>query len=219
MGAIVVHEVDIILNIEIPYPPLLRIPAYPASPKSREAAKIYIKELLDIGVIRKPRHNEKVEITTPVIGAFHNGIYRMVGAFRALNTYTIPDKYPIQKIQIALTQISQEVYISTMDALKGFHQNMVTSRERKYLSIIVHCGVYEYLRMPFCIKNAPLHFQRIMNEIFPDKLSEGWLIIYIADIIVCSKTLEEHIYRLSRDLNKIQSVNMGNFLKEMSFWI
>ncbi|MBW0509434.1 hypothetical protein O181_049149 [Austropuccinia psidii MF-1] len=53
LGEIIGHEVDIILNIERPYPPLLRKPAYPAIPKSREALEIHIKELLDLGVIRK----------------------------------------------------------------------------------------------------------------------------------------------------------------------
>ncbi|MBW0584242.1 hypothetical protein O181_123957, partial [Austropuccinia psidii MF-1] len=123
------------------YPPLLRGPSYPASTKSREALETHIKELLDLGVIRKVGHNEEVEITTPVIVAWHNGKSRMVGDFRALNTYTVPDRYPIPKIQIALTQISQAVYITTMDALKGFHQNVVTPRARKCLRIIVHCGV------------------------------------------------------------------------------
>ncbi|MBW0583269.1 hypothetical protein O181_122984 [Austropuccinia psidii MF-1] len=104
-----------------------------------------------------------------------------------------------------------------MDALKGFHQNVVTPRARKYLRIIVHCGVCEYLRMPCGIKNAPSHFQRMMNEIFPEELSEGWLIIYINDIIVCSKTWEEHMYRLSRVLTKIQSVNMKISLKKFHF--
>ncbi|MBW0463631.1 hypothetical protein O181_003346 [Austropuccinia psidii MF-1] len=104
-----------------------------------------------------------------------------------------------------------------MDALKGFHQNVVIPRERKYLRIIIHCGVYEYLRMPFGIKNAPSHFQRMMNEIFPEELSEGWLIIYIDDIIVCSKTWEEHMCRLSRILTKIQSVNMKISLKKCHF--
>ncbi|MBW0482691.1 hypothetical protein O181_022406 [Austropuccinia psidii MF-1] len=132
----------------------------------------------------------------------------MVGNLRALKTYTVPDRYTITKIQISLTQISQEVYIRTMNALEGFHQNVVTPRARKNLRIIVHCGVYEYFRVPFGIKNAPSHFQRMINEIFPEELSEGWLINYIDDIIVCYKTWEEHMYRLSRDLNKIQSLNM-----------
>ncbi|MBW0524511.1 hypothetical protein O181_064226 [Austropuccinia psidii MF-1] len=141
----------------------------------------------------------------------------MVGEFRALNTYTVPDRYPRPKIQIALTQISQAVYITTRDALKGFNQSVVTPRASKYLRIIVHCGVYEYLRMPFVIKDAPSHFQRMINEIFPDEPSEGWLIIYIDEIIVCSKTWEEHRYRLSRVLKKIQSVNMKISLKKFHF--
>ncbi|MBW0554608.1 hypothetical protein O181_094323 [Austropuccinia psidii MF-1] len=56
-GEIIGHEVDIILNIERPHPPLLRKPAYPASPKSREALEIHIKELLDLSLIRKFGHN------------------------------------------------------------------------------------------------------------------------------------------------------------------
>ncbi|MBW0529647.1 hypothetical protein O181_069362 [Austropuccinia psidii MF-1] len=217
LGEIKGHEVDIILNIERPYPSLLRIPAYPEIPKSREALEIHIKDLLDLGVIRKVGHNEELKITTPVIVAWHDGKSRMVGDFRALSTYTVPDRYPIPKTQIALTQISQAVYITTMDSLKGFHQNVVSPRARKYLRIIVCCGLYEYLRMPLGIKNAPSHFQRMMNEIFPEELSEVWLIIYIDDIIISSKTWEEHMNRLSRVLTKIQSENMkissnkGNF--------
>ncbi|MBW0540801.1 hypothetical protein O181_080516 [Austropuccinia psidii MF-1] len=119
LGAIIGHEVDIILNIERPYLPLLRRPAYPESPKSRDALETHIKDLLDFGVIRKFVHNEEVEIATPVIVAWHNGKFRTVSDFRGLNSYTVPDRYPIPEAQIALTQTSQEVYITTMDYLKG----------------------------------------------------------------------------------------------------
>ncbi|MBW0556787.1 hypothetical protein O181_096502 [Austropuccinia psidii MF-1] len=71
--------------------------------------------------------------------------------------------------------------------------------------------------MPFGIKNAPSHLQIMMNEIFPEELSKGWLIIYINDIIVCSKTWEEHMYRFSRGLTKVQSVNMKISLKKFPF--
>ncbi|MBW0546275.1 hypothetical protein O181_085990 [Austropuccinia psidii MF-1] len=62
LGAIIGHEVDVILNIESPYPPLLRRLAYPESPKTREAVEIHIKELLDLVVIRKVALNEEVEL-------------------------------------------------------------------------------------------------------------------------------------------------------------
>ncbi|MBW0513947.1 hypothetical protein O181_053662 [Austropuccinia psidii MF-1] len=147
LGEIFGHEVDIIPKVKRPYPPILRRPAYPESPESREALEIHIKQ--------------------PVIVAWHNGKSGMVGDFRALKTYTVPDRYSLPKIQNSLTQISQAVYIGTMDSLKGFYQNVVTPSARKYLRFLVHCGVYEYLRMPFGIKNAPSHFERMMNEIFP----------------------------------------------------
>ncbi|MBW0517015.1 hypothetical protein O181_056730 [Austropuccinia psidii MF-1] len=173
LGSILGNEVDIILNIKRPYPPLLRRPAYPPFQKSSEALELYIKELLDLGLIRKVGHNEEAEIITQVIVSWHDGKYKMVGDFRALNTYTVPYRYPIQKIQIDLIQICQVLYIRPMDSLKRFHKPLVKPRERKYLRIIIHFGVYEYLRMPFGIKNAPSQFQRMMNEIFPEEISEG----------------------------------------------
>ncbi|MBW0578913.1 hypothetical protein O181_118628 [Austropuccinia psidii MF-1] len=98
LGAIIGNEVDIILNVEKPYPPLLRRPACPASTRAREALEAHIKELMDLGVSRKVGNNEQVEVTTPVILTWHNRKSRMVGDFRALNTYTIPDRYPLPRI-------------------------------------------------------------------------------------------------------------------------
>ncbi|MBW0568782.1 hypothetical protein O181_108497 [Austropuccinia psidii MF-1] len=103
LGAIKGNEVDITLNIDRPYPPVLRRPAYPASPRAREALEKHIQELIQLGVLRKVGHNEEVEVTTPVIIAWHNDKSRMVGDFRALNTYTVPDMYPIPRIQETLT--------------------------------------------------------------------------------------------------------------------
>ncbi|MBW0566958.1 hypothetical protein O181_106673 [Austropuccinia psidii MF-1] len=73
LGAIIGHEVDIILNVEKPYPPLLRRPAYPASPKAIEALEVHIKESMYLGVLRKVGQNEQVEVTTPVIITCNNG--------------------------------------------------------------------------------------------------------------------------------------------------
>ncbi|MBW0530727.1 hypothetical protein O181_070442 [Austropuccinia psidii MF-1] len=217
LGAIIGHELDIILNVENSYPPLLRGPAYPASPRAREALEVHIKEVMDPGVLRKVVHNEQVEVTTPVIIIWHNGKSRMVGDFRALNTYTIPDRYPIPRINETLTQLSQAKLITAMDALKGFHQNVLTDNAKKLLRIIVHCGIVEYLRMPFGIKNAPYSYQRMMNTIFPEELSEGWLIISIDDIIVCSETWDNHLSRLERVLKNIVQLNMKISLKKFHF--
>ncbi|MBW0591290.1 hypothetical protein O181_131005 [Austropuccinia psidii MF-1] len=98
LGAIIGHEVDIILNVGRPYPPLLRRPAYTSSPRASKALEVHIKELIILGVLKKVGHNEQVEATTPVIITWHNGKSRMVGDVRALSTYTIPHRYPIPRI-------------------------------------------------------------------------------------------------------------------------
>ncbi|MBW0505839.1 hypothetical protein O181_045554 [Austropuccinia psidii MF-1] len=172
---------------------------------------------MDLAVLRKLRHNEQVEVTTPVIITWNNGKSRMVGDLRALNTYTIPDRYPIPRIHKTLTQLTRAEFITAVDSLKGFHQNVLTDNAKKLLRIIVHCGIYEYLRIPIGIKNAPSHYQRMMNNIFPEELSEGWLIIYIDNIIVCYETWESHLTRLERVLQKIVQVNMKISLKKCHF--
>ncbi|MBW0538265.1 hypothetical protein O181_077980 [Austropuccinia psidii MF-1] len=172
LGAIKGNEVDITLNYDRPYPPVLRRPVYPASPRARDALEKHIQYLIQLGVIRRVGHNEEVEVKTPVIIAWNNDKSRMVGDFRALNIYTVPDRYPIPRIKETLTQFSKAKYRTSMDALKGFHQNVLTPKTRKLLRIITPRGIYEYLRVLFGIKNAPSHYQRIINTIFPTELSE-----------------------------------------------
>ncbi|MBW0549630.1 hypothetical protein O181_089345 [Austropuccinia psidii MF-1] len=99
------------LNVERPYPPLLRRPDYPASPRAREALESHINELMKLGVLRNVGHNEEVEVTTPVIITWNNDKSRMVGYFRELNTYTIPDRYPIPE-SMRLRLNYQKKYVS-----------------------------------------------------------------------------------------------------------
>ncbi|MBW0497392.1 hypothetical protein O181_037107 [Austropuccinia psidii MF-1] len=107
---------------------------------------------MELEVLRKVGHNEQVEATTPVIIAWHNGKSRMVGDFRPLKTYSIPERYPIPTIYETLTQLSQAKFVTAMDALNVFHQNALTDDSKRLLRIIVHCEIFEDLRMPFGIK-------------------------------------------------------------------
>ncbi|MBW0579637.1 hypothetical protein O181_119352 [Austropuccinia psidii MF-1] len=66
LGAIIELKVKILLYVEKPYPPPLTRPAYPASQRAREALKVHIEELMDLGVLRKVGHDEQVKVTTPV---------------------------------------------------------------------------------------------------------------------------------------------------------
>ncbi|MBW0528413.1 hypothetical protein O181_068128 [Austropuccinia psidii MF-1] len=94
---------------------------------------------------------------------------------------------------------------------------MSTDNVKRLLRIIVHFKIFEYLRMPFGIKNAPSHYQRMMYTIFPEEISEGWMIIYIDDIMICSETWDSQLSRLEIGLQPILQVNMKFSLKKCHF--
>ncbi|MBW0472175.1 hypothetical protein O181_011890 [Austropuccinia psidii MF-1] len=170
LGNIRGHDIELYLDVERPYPPILRRPPYPASLETRKEIDKHINELLDMDVIGKIGHNEIVEITTPVLITWHDCKSRLCGDFRALNNYTKAYRYPIPRIPHALDKQEKAKYITKMDCMKGFHQNEVEPNSMKLLRIICHMGIYEYTRMPFGIKNSPAHFQRMMDTIFQEEI-------------------------------------------------
>ncbi|MBW0488464.1 hypothetical protein O181_028179 [Austropuccinia psidii MF-1] len=157
-----------------------------------------------MNVIRKIGQNEIVEITTPVIITWNDGKDRLCGDFRALNNYTNADRYPILGIPHALEKMAKAKYITKMDCMKGFHQNGVKQISMKLLRIICHMGIYEYTRRPFGIKNAPAHFQRMMDTIFQEEILEGWMVAYVYDIIIYSETCKDHVQYIQRVLKLLE---------------
>ncbi|MBW0521130.1 hypothetical protein O181_060845 [Austropuccinia psidii MF-1] len=102
LGKIKVHDIEVYLHVERPYPPMLRRPPYPEILETKKEIEKHINELLDMDVIRKIEQNEIVEITTPVLITCNDGKSRLCGDFRALNNYTKADRYPIPRIPHAL---------------------------------------------------------------------------------------------------------------------
>ncbi|MBW0527854.1 hypothetical protein O181_067569 [Austropuccinia psidii MF-1] len=217
LGKIRGHDIELYLDVEIPYPPMLRRPPYPESLETREEIEKHINELLEMDVIRKIGNNEIVEITTPVLITWHDGESRLCGNFRALNNYTKADRYIIPRISHALEKLAKAKYITKMDCMKGFHQNVVKPDSMKLLRIICHMGIYEYSRMPFGIKNAPAHFQRMMDTIFQEEILEGYMVVYIDEIIIYSETSKYHVQYINRVLSKCTPINLKISLKKCKF--
>ncbi|MBW0510423.1 hypothetical protein O181_050138 [Austropuccinia psidii MF-1] len=181
------HDIELYLDVERPHPPMLRRPPYPASLETRKEIEKHVNEFLDMDVIRKIGHNEMLEITTPVLFTGNDGKSTLHGDFRALNNYTKADRYPIPRIPHAPDQLARAKYIPKMDCMKGFYQNGVKTNSMKSLRIIFHIIIYGYTRIPFVIKNAPAHSQRMMDTIFQEIL-EVWMVLYIDEIILYSQT-------------------------------
>ncbi|MBW0527754.1 hypothetical protein O181_067469 [Austropuccinia psidii MF-1] len=129
------HDIELYLDVERPYPPMLRRPPYTESLETRKEIEKHINELLEMDVIRKIGHNEIVKITTPVLITWHDGKSRLCGDFRALNNYTKADRYPIPRIPHALDKLEKAKYITKMDCMKGFNQDGVKPNSMKLLRI------------------------------------------------------------------------------------
>ncbi|MBW0509283.1 hypothetical protein O181_048998 [Austropuccinia psidii MF-1] len=173
LGKIRGDDIELYLDVERPYLPMLSKHPYPESPETRKENGKHIHELLDMDVIINIGDNEIVGTTTPVLITWNDGRSMLCGDFRALNNYTKAYRYPIPRIPHALDKLAKAKYITKMNCMKGFHQNEVKPNSMKLLRIICHMGIYEYTRMPFGIKNAPAHFQRMMDTIFQEDILEG----------------------------------------------
>ncbi|MBW0474979.1 hypothetical protein O181_014694 [Austropuccinia psidii MF-1] len=196
---------------------MLRRPPYTASMEARKEIEKHINILLEIDFIRKIGHNEIVETATPVFMTWHDGKPRKCGDFRALNNYTNSDSYHLPRIPHALYKLARAKYIKKMNCMKGVHQNGVKPNSMKILSFICHMGLYEYTMMPFGIKNAPAHFQRMMDTIFQEEILKGWMVVYIDGIIIYSEKWQEHVQYIDRVLSKSKPINLKISLKKCNF--
>ncbi|MBW0470207.1 hypothetical protein O181_009922 [Austropuccinia psidii MF-1] len=158
-----------------------------------------------------------MEITTPVLITWNDVKSRLCGDYRALNYYIKADRYPIPRIPQALDKLAKAKYMAKMGCMKGLHQNEFKLHSMKLLIRICHMGIYEYTRMPFGIKNAPAHFQRMMGTIFQEEILEGWMVVYIDEIIIYSDTWEDHVQYIEKVLCKCIPINLKISLKKGNF--
>lgn len=133
--------------------------------------------------------------------------WRIVVDYRKLNEVTVDDKFPIPNIENILDKLGKAQYFTTLDLAKGFHQIMVNKEDRQKTAFSTPQGHYEYVRMPFGLKNAPATFQRLMNSVLREFINKI-CVVYLDDILIFSTTLEEHVNSIKRILQKLKEVNL-----------
>ncbi|MBW0550387.1 hypothetical protein O181_090102 [Austropuccinia psidii MF-1] len=168
-------------------------------------------------LIRKIGHNEILEVTTSLLITWNYGKFTPCGDFRALNKYTKVYRYPMPRIPHALDKLAKAKYITKMNFMKVFHDNGVKINSIKLLRVICHMVIYEYTSIPFGIKNAPVHFQTMMDTIFQEEILEGWMVVYIDDIITYSETWENNVQYIDKVLNKFIPINLKISVKKCYF--
>ena len=142
--------------------------------------------------------------------------WRLVIDYRKLNEKTIDDRYPIPNITDILDKLGRCNYFSTLDLASGFHQIEVEASDIPKTAFNVENGHYEYLRMPFGLKNAPSTFQRVIDNVLREHIGLRCF-IYMDDIIVFSSSLQEHLDNLGKIFDTLSRCNMKVQLDKCEF--
>ncbi|KAK1632288.1 hypothetical protein QYE76_006603 [Lolium multiflorum] len=120
-----------------------------------------------------------------------DGANRLCTDYRKLNDVTIKNKYPLPKIEDLFDQLTGSRVFSKIDLRTGYHQLKIRATDIPKTAFTTRYGLYEYNVMSFGLTNAPAYFMNLMNKIFMNFLDK-FVVVFIDDILVYSKSEEEH---------------------------
>ena len=136
--------------------------------------------------------------------------------FRAVNNITIKNKYPLPRVDDLLDQLSSAKYFSKLDLTSGYWQVRIKKEDIPKTAFRTRYGHFEFLVMPFGLTNAPATFQHLMNSVFQEYLDD-FVIVYLDDIMIYSKTYEDHLKHLELVFKKLQENQLYAKLKKCEF--
>lgn len=143
----------------------------------------------------------------PLYAPKKTGELRFCVNYRDLNKKTIGDVYPLPNISDMMDVMSGAKYFSILDATSGYWQISIKKKDRPKTGFTTREGLFQFTVVPFGLKNAPSLFQRVMNSIFTGLLWKCCL-LYMDDLLVFSKTFEEHIEALEKVFQRAKDRNL-----------
>ena len=142
-----------------------------------------------------------------------DGTERPVIDYRKLNAVTRKDAFPIPRTDDTLDAVAAATVSTTLDCLAGYWQVPMDPRDADKTAFSTTHGHYEFAVMPFGLTNAPATFQRLMNRVFAGLLN-NFVLVYIDDIVVFSKTTEQHFEHLQIVFDRLRKAGLRLKIKK-----
>ncbi|GJW04723.1 reverse transcriptase domain-containing protein [Tanacetum coccineum] len=188
---------------------------YRLAPSEMQELSAQLQELQDKGFIR-PSHSPW---GAPVLFVKKkDGALRMCIDYRELNKLTIKNRYPLPRIDDLFDQLQGAHYFSKIDLRSGYHQLRVHEDDISKTAFRMRYGHFEFTVMPFGLTNAPAVFMDLMNRVCKPYLDK-FVIVFIDDILVYSKSKDEHEVHLRLVLELLKKEELYAKFSKCEFWL
>ena len=180
----------------------------------KQVAEKEVQRMLDMGIIEPSTSPWSSPI---VLVNKKTGDVRFCIDFRKVNDVTKKDSFPLPRVDDSLTRLSGSSWFSTMDLASGYWQVAMDEQDAEKTAFITENGLYQFKVLPFGLCNAGATFQRLM-QLALSGLSWEMVLVYIDDLIVHSKTFEEHIGHLKEVFEKLRAAGLKMSPKKCDFF-
>ncbi|GJQ98614.1 putative reverse transcriptase domain-containing protein [Tanacetum coccineum] len=188
---------------------------YRLAPSEMQELSGQLQELQDKGFIR-PIHSSWG--ASVLFVKKKDGSFRMCIDYRELNKITIKNRYPFPRIDDLFNQLQGACYFSKIDLQSGYHQLRVHEDDIPKTAFRTRYGYFEFTVMPFGLTNAPAVFMDLMNLVCKPYLDK-FVIFFIDDILIYSKTKEEHEVHLKLVLELLRKEKLYAKFSKCEFWL